>query len=188
MARPVNILFPMADQLAPQFLPDYGHKVVRTPRLDEIASDSAIFDAHYTNSPMCVPARAGLLTGRLPSEVECFDSGCDYPFSTPTFAHYLRANGYATALAGKAHYIGADQLHGLEKRLTMDICPADNCWFGVWDDPDRQLPWFHNLKNVVTAGVAARSSQQDHDDDTAHAAVRWIYDRARSSDERPRSC
>ena len=125
------------------------------------------------------------MTGRLPSGVDCFDSGCDYAFSTPTFAHYLRAGGYATALAGKAHYIGADQLHGLEKRLTMDICPADNCWYGVWDDPDRRLPWFHDLNNVVTAGVAERSSQQDHDDDAAHAAARWIYDYARGPDERP---
>ena len=185
MTRQMNILFLMADQLAPHFLPAYGHKVVKTPYLDEIAADSVIFDAHYTNSPLCVPARAGLLTGHLPSEVNVFDSGCDYEYSVPTFAHYLRANGYVTVQSGKAHYIGADQLHGLEKRLTMDICPADNCWFGIWDDPDRQLGWFHNLKNVVTAGIAERSSQQDHDDDAAHAAVRWIYDYARGSDKRP---
>ena len=185
MMRPPNILFLMADQLAPHFLPAYGHPVVKTPRLDEIAADSAIFDAHYSNSPLCVPARAGLMTGRLPSEVDVFDSGCDYAFSVPTLAHYLRAAGYVTVQSGKAHYIGADQLHGLEKRLTTDICPADNCWFGVWDDPDRQLPWFHNLENVVSAGIAERATQQDHDDEAAHTAVRWIYDHARGADRRP---
>ncbi len=181
----MNILFLMADQLAPHFLPAYGHKVVKTPHLDEIAARSTIFDAHYTNAPLCVPARAGLMTGQLPSAVDVFDSGCDYAFSIPTFAHYLRAGGHVTALSGKAHFIGADQLHGLEKRLTMDICPADNCWYGIWDQPDRQLDWFHNLKNVVTAGIAERSAQQDHDDDAAHAACRWLYDYARSSQERP---
>ena len=185
MTRRPNILFLMADQLAPQFLPAYAHPVVKTPRLDEIAADSAIFDAHYSNSPLCVPARAGLMTGRLPSEVDVFDSGCDYAFSVPTLAHYLRAAGYVTVQSGKAHYIGADQLHGLEKRLTTDICPADNCWFGVWDDPDRQLPWFHNLENVVNAGIAERATQQDHDDDAAHSAVRWIYDHAREAERRP---
>lgn len=66
MTRPPNILFLMADQLAPHFLPAYGHRVVKTPRLDAVAADSAIFDACYTNSPLCVPARAGLLTGRSP--------------------------------------------------------------------------------------------------------------------------
>ena len=73
MTCPPNILFLMADQLAPDFLPAYGHPVVRTPRRDEIAADSAIFDAHYSNSPLCVPARAGLMTGRLPSEVDVLD-------------------------------------------------------------------------------------------------------------------
>ena len=43
MTRPPNILFLMADQLAPHFLPAYGLRVVKTPRLDEIAADSAIF-------------------------------------------------------------------------------------------------------------------------------------------------
>ena len=185
MKQPPNILFLMADQLAPHFMPAYGHKVVKTPRLDEMAADSTIFDAHYSNSPLCVPARAGLLTGQLPSSVNVFDSGCDYEHSIPTFAHYLRANGYITVQSGKAHYVGADQLHGLERRLTTDICPADNCWFGVWDDPDRTLDWFHNLNNVVEAGVAERSSQQDFDHDTAHAAIRWIYDYARGQDARP---
>ena len=185
MTRSPNILFLMADQLAPHFLPAYGHRMVKTPRLDEVAADSAIFDAHYSNSPLCVPARAGLMTGRLPSEIEVFDSGCDYAFSVPTLAHYLRACGYVTVQSGKAHYIGTDQLHGLEKRLTTDICPADNCWYGIWDDPDRPLDWFHNLKNVVSAGIAERASQQDHDDDAAHTAVRWIYDHARGADRRP---
>ncbi len=185
MTTQPNILFLMADQLAPHFLPAYGHKIVKTPRLDAIAADSVIFDAHYSNAPLCVPARAGLMTGRLPSAVDVFDSGCDYPWSTPTFAHYLRAGGYATVLSGKAHYIGPDQLHGLETRLTTDICPADNHWYGIWDEPDRILPWFHDLKNVVEAGIVERGTQLDHDDDTAHLAVRWIYDYARSGDERP---
>ena len=185
MTRPMNVLFLMADQLAPHFLPAYGHPVVKTPRLDEIADNGVVFDSHYSNSPLCVPARAGLMTGRMPSAIDCFDSGCDYPFSVPTLAHYLRAGGYETVQTGKAHFIGPDQLHGLEKRLTTDICPSDNCWYGIWDDPDRILDWFHTLKNVVTAGIAERSSQQDHDFDAAHTAVRWLYDYARSPEQRP---
>ena len=50
MKQPPNILFLMADQLAPHFMPAYGHKVVKTPRLDDMAADSIIFDAHYSNS------------------------------------------------------------------------------------------------------------------------------------------
>ena len=121
----MNVLFLMADQLAPHFLPAYSHRVVKTPRLDEIAEKSIIFDAHYSNSPLCVPARAGLMTGRMPSAIDCFDSGCDYPFSVPTLAHYLRAGGYETVQSGKAHFIGPDQLHGFNRRLTTDIYSSD---------------------------------------------------------------
>ncbi len=95
------ILFLMADQLAPHLLPAYGHRVVKTPRLDELAARSVIFDAHYSNSPLCVQARAGLLTGRLPSEVNVFDSGCDYEFSVPTFAHYLRPTAMSPCRAAR---------------------------------------------------------------------------------------
>jgi choline-sulfatase len=144
-----------------------------------------VFDAHYCNSPLCVPSRAAMMTGRLPSTLDVFDSGCDFAWSTPTLAHYLRAGGYVTVVSGKTHYIGAEQLHGFEKRLTTDISPADNCWYGVWDDQDRILPWFHSLRNVVEAGIAERATQQDHDDDAAHQAVRWLYEYARGNDDRP---
>ena len=64
MTNPMNVLFLMADQLAPHFLPAYGHPVVKTPRLDEIANIGVVFDAHYSNSPLCVPARSNFT--RLP--------------------------------------------------------------------------------------------------------------------------
>jgi choline-sulfatase len=51
--RRPNILLIMADQLAPQFLPAYGHRVVRAPHLDRLANEGVVFDAAYTNSPLC---------------------------------------------------------------------------------------------------------------------------------------
>ena len=99
MLKKPNILFLMVDQPAPHFLPAYGHGVVKTPRLDEIATDSVVFDAHYCNSPLCVPSRAAMMTGRLPSTLDVFDSGCDFAWSTPTLAHYLRAGGYVTVVS-----------------------------------------------------------------------------------------
>ena len=41
---------------------------------------------------------------------------------------YLAAAGYRTILAGKMHFVGPDQLHGFEERLTTDIYPADFGW------------------------------------------------------------
>ena len=55
-------------------------------------------------------------------------NGAEFPSSIATFAHYLRALNYLTCLVGQMHFVGADQLHGFEQRLTTDIYPADFNW------------------------------------------------------------
>ncbi|MEQ9491422.1 MAG: choline-sulfatase [Alphaproteobacteria bacterium] len=186
MARKPNILLIVADQLAPHFLPVYGHSVTKTPNIDWIAENGTVFDAAYTNSPLCVPARAGLFTGQLPSNVGSYDSAGDFPSSTPTMGHYLRNLGYHTCIAGKCHFIGPDQLHGFEDRTTTDICPAEMIWYSHWDrDGERTLPWYHTFDNVKNAGIAERSTQQDHDFSTAYTASQWLYDWRRGQNDRP---
>ena len=53
MSAQPNILIVMADQLAPAFLPAYGHKVVKTPNLDKLAAEGVVFDNAYCASPLC---------------------------------------------------------------------------------------------------------------------------------------
>ncbi len=103
-----NILFIMADQLAPQVLPAYGHRVVRTPNLDRLAEGGVGFANAYCNFPLCAPARFSMLSGRLPSRIGAFDNATELPASVPTVHHYLRAAGYRTCLAGKMHFVGPD--------------------------------------------------------------------------------
>ena len=55
-------------------------------------------------------------------------------------------------LAGKMHFVGPDQLHGYEERLTTDIYPSDFGWTPDWTRRER-FPWYHNLLSVVQAGV-----------------------------------
>jgi choline-sulfatase len=83
------------------------------------------------------------------------------------------------------HFIGPDQLHGFEERLTTDICPSDFNWTADWDDPWRTMDWFHNMKNVKEGGIAERALQQDYDEEVSFHAARWIFDWARDSDRRP---
>ena len=135
--RQMNILFLMADQLAAAFLPAYGHKVVKTPNIDALAEKAAVFDSFYCVSPLCAPARFTMMAGALPSRIGAFDNAADFAADVPTFAHYLRAAGYRTALAGKMHFCGPDQLHGFEERLTTDIYPADFGWTPDWERPEK---------------------------------------------------
>jgi len=184
-ARP-NVLLLMADQLGAGWLPTYGHPVVQAPNLSALAERATVFDSAYCPSPLCAPARASLLCGRLPSRTGVFDNAAELRASLPTVTHHLRARGYATALAGKMHFVGPDQLHGFEERLTTDIYPADLDWTPDWERPltDR-LPWYHTMESVLRPGVTVASMQQDFDDEVAFTAVRQVFDFARRGPEQP---
>jgi choline-sulfatase len=180
-----NILLIMADQLSAPFLSFHGGPAV-TPNIDRLAAEGVAFSSAYSNSPLCAPARFAMMSGQLNSKIGAYDNAAEFASSIPTYAHHLRAAGYQTSLVGKMHFIGADQLHGFEERLTTDIYPADFGWTPNWGDPDGRFDWwFHNMDSVINAGVADVSNQLDYDDDVGYQAVRKLRDLARTSDERP---
>ena len=180
-----NIVILMCDQLGASALPAYGHPTVKSPNIDAIAARGTVFENFYSNFPLCAPARLSFMTGRLCSNIGAWDNAAQLPPDIPTFAHYLRLLGYRTCLSGKMHFIGPDQLHGFEERVTTDICPSDFNWTADWDDPWRTMDWFHNMKNVGAAGIAERSLQQDYDEEVAFHATRKIFDWARDPDDKP---
>jgi len=127
-----NIIFVMADQMTPFMTGPYGQKVARTPNLDALARAGTVFENAYCNSPLCVPSRMSMFAGRLPSRIGAYDNASEFPCRTPTIMHYLRRAGYRTAVTGKTHFIGAEQLHGFVDRLTPCIFPADFSMLPDW--------------------------------------------------------
>ena len=184
-AKAPNILIVMADQMAPAFLPIYGHALTRAPHMQELARSGVVFDSAYCASPLCSPSRASFMAGHLPSRTRVYDNATEFAADIPTFAHHLRLRGYRTILSGKMHFCGPDQLHGFEERLTTDIYPADFGWTPDWDRPDDRPSWYHNMSSVAQAGVCVRTNQLDFDDEVAFASERAIFDIARSNDKRP---
>ncbi len=180
-----NIVVIMADQLAPQFLPCYGHPVVKTPTLDRMAAEGVVFEAAYTNAPLCAPSRFSMMSGRLPVKIAAWDNAVEFSAEVPTFGHYLAAEGYQTCLSGKMHFVGPDQLHGYEKRLTTDVYPADFTWHPEWDRVGERLDWFHNMEVVTKAGPCVRSMYLDYDDEAVFAAKRYIFEQAKDGNEQP---
>jgi choline-sulfatase len=184
-----DILVIQADQLSASALGAYGNQVVRAPHLDALAAESAVFDRAYCNSPLCAPSRASFLSGELPSTIGTYDNAAEFPAAVPTFAHHLRAAGYRTTLVGKTHFIGPDQLHGFEERLTTDVYPADFEMVPDWRlADDERLPWYHDTRSIGGAAPAAATLQRDYDDEVAFTTRRALTDIARArghGDERP---
>ncbi|HEX5191372.1 MAG TPA: choline-sulfatase [Solirubrobacteraceae bacterium] len=184
--QPPSFLVLMADQLAASWLPAYGHPLVHAPHLSALAGSGTVFENAYCPFPLCAPSRSAMLTGRLASDIGVYDNAAELAATVPTLAHALRANGYHTAVAGKMHFVGPDQLHGFEHRLTADIYPADVDWTPDWSRSlDRPLPWYHTMESVLDPGVSAAAMQTDYDQEVAFQAVRKLYDLARHRPDQP---
>ena len=184
--RPLNVLLVIADQLSPRALPAYGNRVVRAPAITRLAEDGLVFEHAYCNFPLCAPSRASFMTGQLASRSAVYDNGAEFPASIPTLVHRLRAAGYRTCLAGKMHFIGPDQLHGFEERLTPDIYPAGLHWIPDWNLPTTErLPWYHDMSSVFAAGPTGASLQRAYDTEVASRSASAIHDLANASDGRP---
>ena len=174
-----NIVLIMADQLAPQFTGAYGHPLVKTPHMDALAARGTRFDAAYCNAPLCAPSRFSFMSGQLVTRIAAYDNASEFPSSVPTFVHYLRMMGYRTCLSGKMHFVGPDQLHGFEQRVTTDVYPSDFAWTPDWELPDERIDkWYHNMDSVREAGVAATTFQLAYDEEVAFAAKRQIFEYA----------
>ncbi|MEM7428987.1 MAG: choline-sulfatase [Pseudomonadota bacterium] len=178
-----HIIFIQTDQLAANVLSAYGDEISRTPHIDQLADNGIVFETAYCNYPLCAPSRFSMATGMLASRIGTYDNAAEMPASVPTYAHYLRALGYQTCLSGKMHFVGPDQLHGFERRLTSDIYPSDFEWTADWDAEG--FGGATDIRMLTRSGVCARSVQIDYDNEVTHRAVRDIYDVARSDDQRP---
>jgi choline-sulfatase len=144
----------------------------------------------YCASPLCAPSRASFMSGQLPRRTRVYDNAAEFASDIPTYAHHLRRAGYHTCLSGKMHFVGPDQLHGFEQRLTTDIYPADFGWTPDYRKPGERIDWwYHNLGSVTGAGVAEITNQMEYDDEVAYNACAKLYDQlydlSRRQDNRP---
>jgi arylsulfatase A-like enzyme len=104
-----NIITIMTDDQGYGDLSCMGSSDIRTPNFDRLAASGARFESFYSNSPVCSPSRASLLTGRYPgyAGVRAILAGrrttTGLTVETPTIATALKRLGYDTALIGKWH-------------------------------------------------------------------------------------
>ncbi len=85
-----------------------GHRVVKTPNLDAMASDALVFNRFYAAAPVCSPTRGSVLTGRHPIRIKITNHGRYMRPQETTIAEALRDAGYVTGMFGKWH-VGSAQ-------------------------------------------------------------------------------
>jgi choline-sulfatase len=186
MSQQPNILLIMTDQLMPQLTGAYGHPVVQTPHLDQLAAEGVRFDAAYTPFPLCAPARVAFMTGRYASRCGAFDNAALFPADEPTVAHYLTNAGYETVLSGKMHFVGPDQLHGFGRRLTTDVFPANIDWVPVMEEDGTFAQGGHAFNYVPpNVGVRPWTKFLSYDEETQFRSLEYIRERGRSDPDSP---
>ena len=183
-----NIIFILVDQLTALALNPYNKNAVTiAPTLGKMMAEGVMFQNAYCSSPLCTPSRYGVMTGQYVKNHHGYDNSALLHSLKPTFAHYARLAGYETILTGKMHFVGSDQLHGFERRLTTDVYPADFGWVPDWRKPHERIDlWYHNMSSVKQSGVGAITNQLEYDDEVMATTKRAIYQLARRDEKTAR--
>lgn len=171
-----NILFVMADQMTPFMLDACAGVGAKMTNLKALADRGVHFTNAYTASPICTPARSALMTGLHISKTGSYDNGDPFPSFIPTFAHYLTNAGYEVVLSGKMHFIGADQLHGFQRRLNTDLYPSNFIWsypLLAENDPDAKAFDFAPQYQAQNIGPGW-STELQYDEESHFRALEYL--------------
>ena len=167
-----NLLYIHSDQHSPFVNGCYGDPLVRTPHLDGLAAGGVTLDNTYCPSPICVPSRMAMLSGRYPHENQVWVNSQILDSAIPTFAHAMGAGGYNPVLIGRMHSNGPDQLHGYAERLVGDHGPNHIGGGGVDHGPLSGTAGPQRV-SLEKAGHG-QSAYQVHDEDVAAATVDYL--------------
>ncbi len=118
MAKRPNFLFIITDQQRADHVGCYGNDIVRTPSIDSLAASGIRFTRNYVANPVCMPNRASIMTGRMPSLHGCRHNGIALSREHTTFVEVLRDAGYRTALIGKSHLQG---MTGMPPGMSFEV-------------------------------------------------------------------
>lgn len=104
-----NIIFIMSDDHAYQAISAYGKNLNKTPNIDRIAQEGALFNRGFVTNSICAPSRAVMLTGKHSHINGKVDNIQGFNWDQNNFAKSLQKSGYTTALVGKIHLNGLPQ-------------------------------------------------------------------------------
>ncbi|MBT5448529.1 MAG: sulfatase-like hydrolase/transferase [Gemmatimonadetes bacterium] len=144
MVKRPNILWVSFEDCYPHF-GCYGDKVARTPSLDQLAAEGALWTRAFSTAPVCSPARSGVITGMYPVSIGthhhrtgsgerigslAYSYEAVIPHYVKCFSEYLRADGYYCSNNAKTDYQFAPPI------TAWDDCGATGHWRNRPDTDD----------------------------------------------------
>ncbi len=116
-----NILLVMTDQHRHDVAGFAGDPHVHTPHLDALAGGAVQFNTALCASPLCTPSRMCLLTGKEAHHCSGWNNHWILFPEHVTWPGHFAAHGYETALIGKMHFGGGNQMNGFRHRPYGDL-------------------------------------------------------------------
>ena len=185
-SQPVNFLLIITDQQRASTLGCYGSRIGATPHIDSLAKSGWRAENFIVASPLCMPNRASMMTGRMPSVHGVRHNGIPLRWSTPTVASLLREAGWNTALIGKAHWQNMMREPGFyptdpARRSLIDLedwkdgrYDQENC--AVWEqNPQHDIEYpFYGFDTVHLT--------VEHGDKVQGHYRRWLYEHEPKAD------
>ena len=105
-AKP-NIVFIIVDDLRPE-LGCYGNKLIKTPHIDKLATQSTLFDRAYCQQAVCGASRASFLSGLRPDSTHIYDIHTELRSTQKdclTLPLFFKSKGYETISMGKVYWV-----------------------------------------------------------------------------------
>ncbi|MEM8663290.1 MAG: sulfatase-like hydrolase/transferase, partial [Pseudomonadota bacterium] len=158
----------------------HGNSVIRTPHLDGLAEAGTVYDAAYTNCPICVPARASFATGRYVHEIGNWDNAFPYHGAPPAWGHRLQAAGVRCDSIGKLHYRSAEDPAGFDNEvLPLHVLNGEGDVQGMVRRPPPIRP---STAQLAADAGEGNSTYLDYDRKIRDAACAWLGDAGRKGD------
>ncbi len=180
--RPPNLLILMSDEHARRVAGCYGDPIIQTPNLDRLAARGTLFTDAYTPSPICVPARAAMATGRYVHETRHWDNAMPYAGTPESWGHPLQRAGYRVETIGKLHFRRVEDPYGFDhQEIPMHVVDGVGDVLGAVREP---LPERKKARNMAEKIGPGETSYTRYDRDVRDAAVRWLENKA-ARDDRP---
>ena len=182
MAEKPNIILIFPDQHRGDVMGCADNPVAQTPNLDSLAAEGVTFQRCCTNSPLCMPARASLISGQYVNQHGVWHNWNAADRHGPSHVRNMRDAGYHTAVIGKTHlYVHG----GRDVKDTRDHVNQLIDW-GYVDTHELTGPWASRvIDSPYTDYLAEKGLLEAHRDYIQHYLEGMFSGELRPWDEPP---